>query len=137
MKDEQVRRVSSARPEGCTIYGVKELLNQETARWNENILNQLFNEAYIQAIKRTPISIMGLSDKLVWNLTKNGQFSMSSRYKIAKTYKKREKRDEGTSSKKVREKKSYGGRFGAWTYRRKSNILSGEHAIIESQQEPV
>lgn len=61
MKDDQVRRLSSIRPEGCTIGRVKELMNLDRVGWNDSLLSQLFNEEDTQAIKKTPISIMGLS----------------------------------------------------------------------------
>lgn len=77
IKDEQVRRISSVKPAGCIIGKVKEQLNQDQVGWNENLLHQLFNKADVRAILRTPISIMRLSNKLIWPLTKTGQYSVN------------------------------------------------------------
>lgn len=60
------------------------MLNHEQVGWNENLLHELFNEADVRAILRTPFSIMGLLYKLIWPLTKIGQYSINSRYKMAK-----------------------------------------------------
>lgn len=59
---------------------------------------QLFNKADTQAILRTPISIMGLSEKLIWSLSKTGQYLVSSGYKMAKNLEKAARGNEGSSS---------------------------------------
>lgn len=65
IKDKQVRRTSSLKPEGCTMGRLKELVNQDQVGWHVHLLHQLFNEVDIRAILTTPISIMGLSYKLI------------------------------------------------------------------------
>lgn len=60
-------------------------MNQDSVGWNDSLLSQLFNKEDIQAIKKTPISIMDLSDRMVWwSLTKDGQYSVNSGHKLAK-----------------------------------------------------
>lgn len=100
LNDEQMRKVISPKLIGYTIQIMKELMNQDIARWNQNILTQLFNYAEIQAIKRTPISTLGISDRLVSTFSKNGQYMVNSGYMIAKLCDNKMKGVEGTSSKK-------------------------------------
>lgn len=59
LKDDQIRKVSSIRPNTCMIHKVKDLLDSEKIGWNEELLIQCFNQADIQAIKQTPINILG------------------------------------------------------------------------------
>lgn len=103
LNDEQMRKVISPKLSGYTIQIVKKLINQDRARWNQNILTQLFNYVEIQTIKRTPISTVGISDRLVSTFSKNGQYMVSSRYMMAKLCDNKMKGDEGTSSKKDEE----------------------------------
>lgn len=63
-------------------------------------LNHIFNEAEIQSIKRTPISSLGLFDRLIWIASKNGQYTVKSGYRIAMLYEKKVKEDEETSVRK-------------------------------------
>lgn len=49
-------------------------------------------------MKQTPISILGIADRLVWNHSKSGQYTVNSGYKWAKALDKRLRGDEGTSS---------------------------------------
>lgn len=62
------------------------------------MLRQLFREENVMAIQRTPISSMGISDRLVWNPSKDGQYT-------AKAYQKRAKGDEGSSSRQEEEER--------------------------------
>lgn len=75
-------------------------MNKDRVGWNQNLFNQLFNDAEIQAIKRTPINTIGISDRLVWNFSKDKHYYVSLGYKMAKNCEKRARGDEGRSSKK-------------------------------------
>lgn len=57
-----------------------------------------FSAADVRAIQNTPVSIMGLSDKLVWSHTTSGQYSVNSGYKFAKELDRRRSGHEGTST---------------------------------------
>lgn len=65
------------------VRKVKELLNLNRDGWNDDLLNQLFNRDDLLAIKKTPISIMGLSNKMIWPYATDGQYSVKSGYKFA------------------------------------------------------
>lgn len=108
INDKQVRRTSSLKPEGCTMGRVKELVNQDQVGWHVHLLHQLFNEADVRAILTTPISIMGLSDKLIWPHTKTGQYSVRSGYKMAKSLKREARGNEGLSAGRDKEEERYG-----------------------------
>lgn len=84
----------SPKPEVCTIKNVKELLNHECVGLNENLLRQLFKKEDVLPIRKTPTSSMGISDIMVWILSKDRQYTVKSGYQMAKVCQKRAKRDE-------------------------------------------
>lgn len=84
LHEEVGMKVSSSRPEGCTVQKVKDLLHQHRVGWNEELLYQLFSEKECLSIQKIPVSSLGLTDKLIWHSTKNGQYSVKSGYKLAK-----------------------------------------------------
>lgn len=61
-------------------------------------MKQAFTDADVKVIRRIPINALGVTKKLTWNSTKDGQFSVSSDYNVAKSYQKRAAGDEGTNS---------------------------------------
>lgn len=103
LNDEKRRKIITPKLMGCTVQRVKELLNQGGVGWNMEMLARLFSDDEILAIKRTPISTMGLADRLVWASTNNGQYSVKSGYKVAKSYERKMKGDEGGSNRKDEE----------------------------------
>lgn len=98
LNDEHNKKIISPKPSWCNFQIVKDLMNLKGAGWNVDILTQLFNSTKIQAIKKTPISSLGISDRLVWSLSKNDQYSISSGYKVAKLCEKKKKGDERTNA---------------------------------------
>lgn len=84
VKDTTVRCLQSTRPDGCNIGIVKEWMNLDKVGWNISLLHNLFSAADVQAINNTPVSSLGLSDRLVWSHTTSGHYSVNSGYKFAK-----------------------------------------------------
>ena len=50
--------------------------------WNDNLLNELFDQESIVAIKNIPIWSFGQEDRWTWNKFENGQFSVKSCYRL-------------------------------------------------------
>lgn len=103
MNGEGRGRITTAKPEGCSIQKVKDLLNTTSSGWNEELLLQLFSADEVQAILRIPVSSLGLADRLVWHASNNGQYSVRTGYTVARALKKREAGDEGSSSRAEKE----------------------------------
>lgn len=80
-------------------------MKEDGEGWNQTLLAQLFSPEEIQIINRTPISSMGLADRLVWIQSKHGQYTVDSGYKLAKEYQKQKLGDEGTSHRRIAEEK--------------------------------
>ncbi|XP_026422282.1 uncharacterized protein LOC113318323 [Papaver somniferum] len=59
---------------------VQELLTQDGKQWNVTIVQQLFETDTAHLILNTRIPIVA-EGKLVWNLTRNGNFTLKSAYK--------------------------------------------------------
>lgn len=84
---------------------MKQLLNQNSEGWNEDLLKSLFYEEKVQAILAIPVRLMGAKDRLVWPYSSNGQYTVSSGYKVAKMKKQQQKEEEGPSSKRTKDEK--------------------------------
>lgn len=64
---------------------VKEIINEENRRWNENFIYEIFKEYEVELIYSMPISKMGVEDKLKWGHTKIGMSSIKSVYYVEST----------------------------------------------------
>ncbi|KAF3951838.1 hypothetical protein CMV_022555 [Castanea mollissima] len=65
---------------GNSCLVVSQLLNPSGSGWNDNLLNELFDQESIVAIKNIPIWSFGQEDRWTWTKSENGQFSMKSCY---------------------------------------------------------
>lgn len=79
-------------------------MNRNQEGWNASLLSQLFCFEDIQAIRNTPINILGIADRMMWSHTKDGQYTMKLGYKLAKDLDRRRKGDEGTSTRRGKKK---------------------------------
>lgn len=55
---------------------IAELINQETHEWEEQILQDLFEEEVVQLILQIPISEHSEEDKLIWASAKSGNYTI-------------------------------------------------------------
>ena len=62
---------------------VSELIDQNSASWKVNVLDVLFFPHEANVIKGIPISSSLPLDKMIWNATPNGKYSVKSAYNIA------------------------------------------------------
>jgi hypothetical protein len=63
---------------------VSSLIDQDTKRWNKNLITAVFMEKEAQLICNIPLSPLQSQDKLIWRCIKNGQFSVRSAYCMEK-----------------------------------------------------
>lgn len=56
------------------------LIDQRERTWNEEMLQELFDEQRIKEILATPIGLLTTADKMVWMSTKSGAYSVKSGY---------------------------------------------------------
>lgn len=66
------------KPKGCSTTQVSELMQEKGRSWNGELLHQIFNKCDVEQIIQTLASQLGTQDKLVWQYTRNGMFSMNS-----------------------------------------------------------
>lgn len=57
---------------------VRELIDNTTASWNTELINQIFSEDGANTILSIPLSLFGLHVKLIWKPITNGQFTVKS-----------------------------------------------------------
>ena len=62
---------------------VSELISQDSAYWNSQVVDAIFLPHEVELIKGIPISMHLPEDELVWAATSNGLFSVSSAYRLA------------------------------------------------------
>lgn len=68
---------STTRNEPCKVA---ELIEKETAQWDENLLRTMFDEQLVTEIKSIPIGLPTTEDKLVWTGNKSGKYTVRSGY---------------------------------------------------------
>ncbi|XP_042950188.1 uncharacterized protein LOC122282297 [Carya illinoinensis] len=65
-------QVKSTQVPNYNYQTVSDLLEPHQLRWREPLLQQLFSEEEVEAIKAIPISVSGRKDVRAWRLTSNG-----------------------------------------------------------------
>lgn len=59
---------------------VVELIDMETAQWNENLLRSMFDDQLVSKIKNIPIGLPSTEEKLVWIDNKSRNYTVKSGY---------------------------------------------------------
>lgn len=54
------------KPESCQLTWVSELMGEGGKRWNAELIHSIFSTRDATAIVQTPISQIGVKDRLVW-----------------------------------------------------------------------
>lgn len=75
-------RIRSQEPGGCEVQKVAQLIKD--ARWDVDLLYQLFDEREVEEILKIPISQSSIPDSYFWVGTKHGNYSVKTGYVEAK-----------------------------------------------------
>ncbi|XP_071920662.1 uncharacterized protein [Coffea arabica] len=75
-------RVHTAKPVGCQLEFVNELI--EGGKWNIDLLQHWFHVDVVNHITNIPHSLYDRKDRLFWNFSKSGIYTMKTGYVIAK-----------------------------------------------------
>ncbi|KAG6628833.1 hypothetical protein CIPAW_14G039600 [Carya illinoinensis] len=78
------------------------LIDVGNGYWKRDLISESFNKMDAEQICKLPISRLDVEDKMVWEPTKNGRFSVKSAYFLGKE-RIRRKRGEGSGKDKVEE----------------------------------
>lgn len=70
---------------------VSSVIDQESRWWNVPKLQEIFSEVEVQTICKIPICPGGQPNQLVWEGTKNGAYTVSSRYHMKREEMEKEK----------------------------------------------
>jgi hypothetical protein len=63
---------------------VSSLIDKDLANWDYNMLDNMFDEEELKAIKSFPLSYTNQEDMMIWKGTTNGLFLIRSAYHLAK-----------------------------------------------------
>lgn len=58
---------------------VEDLIDRNSVDWKRQLIHQIFTSTEVEIIFTIPLSKFGADDKLIWNITKNGKFSICAR----------------------------------------------------------
>ncbi|OMO52105.1 reverse transcriptase [Corchorus capsularis] len=61
---------------------VKDLINFDRKCWKDNLLRMVFNQTEVNAVKKIPIGSESTPDRLIWHFTRDGNYSVKSRYRL-------------------------------------------------------
>lgn len=61
---------------------VSALIDEDLRWWRQDIIQQCFNLMVATNITNIPLSWTQVEDKLIWNLEKNGEYSVKSAYHL-------------------------------------------------------
>lgn len=95
-------RVKSRRREGMKVQKVSELIRD--GRWDRELIKQVFEEEEGKSILRIPLGVQPLKDRIYWNFSPTGMYTVKSGYQFAKKGRRRGsqwKTDAGSSCTKV------------------------------------
>ncbi|XP_043717788.1 uncharacterized protein LOC122665701 [Telopea speciosissima] len=75
-------KLQTPKPDGYDILKVADLIDPVSQRWNLNLIQSLFHPTDAAAIINIPLSIYPGEDKKIWGVSKDGQFSVKSAYRL-------------------------------------------------------
>ncbi|XP_027083855.1 uncharacterized protein [Coffea arabica] len=95
-------RVKSRRREGMMVQKVSELVRD--GRWDRELIKQVFEKEEGRNILRIPLGVQPLKDRIYWNFSPTGMYTVKSGYRLAKKRRRRGwqgKADAGSSCSRV------------------------------------
>ena len=75
-------RVTTVKPIGCQLEFVHELI--EGGKWKNDLLKHWFNIVDVDHITNIPLSLYDRKDRLFWNYSKSGIYTVKTGYVVAK-----------------------------------------------------
>lgn len=75
-------RVTTVKPIGCQLQFVHELIEGE--KWKNDLLKHWFNVVDVDHITNFPLSLYDRKDRLFWNYSKSGIYTVKTGYVVAK-----------------------------------------------------
>ncbi|XP_027099102.2 uncharacterized protein [Coffea arabica] len=73
-----IGRTSTTCPPNCHLHTVSQLISE--GRWNEEILQQVFNREEREHIASIPLSVFKRQDRYFWNFAKSGIYTVKTGY---------------------------------------------------------
>lgn len=85
--DKNCATITSRKPQGCKLEKVQELICD--GKWNQILIESVFSDEDFKRIGDIPLSMTGYKDRLIWTLSKSGQYTVKTGYLVAKDLNKR------------------------------------------------
>ncbi|KAF5445283.1 hypothetical protein F2P56_034346 [Juglans regia] len=78
------QKIVTPRDADCWCDKVSDIIDPQLKIWQESLISELFSIQEIEGIKAIPISLGGREDKLTWQFTPNGNYTVKSGYYLGK-----------------------------------------------------
>ncbi|XP_035547372.1 uncharacterized protein LOC118348908 [Juglans regia] len=78
------QQIVTPRDDDCWCDKVSDIIDPQLKIWQESLLDELFSIQEREGIKAIPISLGGREDKLIWQFTPNGIYTVKSGYYLGK-----------------------------------------------------
>ncbi|KAF5454628.1 hypothetical protein F2P56_024278 [Juglans regia] len=78
------QKIVTPRDADCWCNKVSDIIDPQLKIWQESLISELFSIQEIEGIKAIPISLGGREDKLIWQFTPNGNYTVKSGYYLGK-----------------------------------------------------
>jgi len=79
---KKVNKISFQSSEVIEQARIHSLIDHESNTWNHQLISYYFDDAVVQDILKTPLFSQVPEDQLIWNLEKNGHYSVRSAYRL-------------------------------------------------------
>jgi hypothetical protein len=109
---------------------VSEIMDRDSNWWNMPLIHEVFSAEEAGLICGVAVSPRSGEDRLIWNYTKNGDFTVRSAYHLAKD---KFEVDKGSCSTEIAAN-HYGELYGRLTGLKQLSHFCGKHAVTYCQQ---
>ncbi|RWR77259.1 to reverse trancriptase, related [Cinnamomum micranthum f. kanehirae] len=81
-EDKRLQCIPRQKPNGPDVKFVRELIDENRSWWNESIINGAFDAEIARVLKQMVLGNLNCPDRVRWNETSTGEYSVSSAYAL-------------------------------------------------------
>ena len=81
-EDKWLQCILGRKPNGPIVKFVRKLIDEDRSWWNESIINEAFDAETARVIKQMMLGNLNSPNRVRWNETSTGEYSVSSAYAL-------------------------------------------------------